>query len=69
MDLMQQQQLLLANKESIKITLTKIKSALQRIKDSTYGNCLTCEEEISEKRLKANPEVLNCTDCQEKISN
>jgi DnaK suppressor protein len=44
----------------------KIKDALERIEDGTYGICESCEEEISEKRLKARPVTTLCIDCKKK---
>lgn len=47
------------------ITLKQIKSALKRIEDDEYGICIECDEEISQKRLKALPFTLKCLDCSE----
>jgi len=44
----------------------RLRSALQRIHDGSYGICLHCEEEIAPKRLKAMPSAELCRDCQEK---
>ena len=33
----------------------RLRAALQRMEDTTYGDCLACEEPISAKRLKAVP--------------
>jgi DnaK suppressor protein len=44
----------------------KIKDALERIENGTYGICESCEEEISEKRLKARPVTTLCIDCKKK---
>ncbi|MBW1912438.1 MAG: RNA polymerase-binding protein DksA [Deltaproteobacteria bacterium] len=44
----------------------KIKEALERIEDGTYGICDSCEEEISEARLKARPVTTLCIDCKKK---
>src|SRR6266568_2835520 len=35
--------------------INKIKEALQRIDDGTFGSCDLCGEDISEGRLKARP--------------
>lgn len=43
--------------------LEKINQALERIKRGDYGKCLSCGEEISEKRLKALPYASQCMDC------
>ncbi len=42
----------------------KIKEALERIENGTYGICEDCEEEISEKRLKARPVTTLCIECK-----
>ncbi len=47
-------------------TLEMIDEALERIKEDDYGICLDCDEDISEKRLKAVPWARYCLDCQEK---
>jgi DnaK suppressor protein len=44
--------------------IIKIKKALERIEDGTYGICDECEEEISEARLKARPVTTVCIDCK-----
>jgi DnaK suppressor protein len=44
----------------------KIKEALQRIEDGTYGICESCEEEISDERLKARPVTTLCIECKKK---
>ncbi len=42
----------------------KIKEALERIEDGTYGICEECGEEISTERLKARPVTTLCIDCK-----
>lgn len=44
----------------------KIKEALERIEDGTYGICEECDEEISEERLKARPVTTLCIECKKK---
>lgn len=44
----------------------KIKEALARIDDGTFGICEECGEEISEERLKARPMTTLCIDCKTK---
>jgi len=46
--------------------IKKIKKALERIEDGTFGICETCGEEISVKRLKARPVTTQCIDCKTK---
>ena len=42
----------------------KIKEALERIDQGTYGLCEDCGEEISTERLKARPVTTLCIDCK-----
>lgn len=44
--------------------LTNIESALDRIRDGSYGNCETCSEAIPLARLQALPYATLCIQCQ-----
>ena len=44
--------------------INKIREALQRIEDGTYGYCELCGGEISEKRLTARPVTTMCIACK-----
>jgi DnaK suppressor protein len=44
----------------------KIKEALERIDDGSYGICEDCGEDISEERLKARPVTTLCIDCKKR---
>ncbi len=44
----------------------KIKEALGRIEDGSFGICEECGEDISEERLKARPVTTLCIDCKTK---
>jgi len=46
--------------------IRKIKSALERIENGTFGVCETCGGEISVKRLKARPVTSQCIECKSK---
>ena len=46
--------------------IKKIKAALERIENGTYGICESCGEEISVKRLKARPVTTQCINCKSK---
>jgi DnaK suppressor protein len=46
--------------------IKKIKQALDRIENGTYGICESCGEEISVKRLKARPVTTQCIECKAK---
>jgi DnaK suppressor protein len=45
-------------------TLKNITAALVRLREGDYGICHECEEEISEKRLRALPFATTCLSCQ-----
>ncbi|MGJ8723237.1 MAG: TraR/DksA family transcriptional regulator [Roseibacillus sp.] len=46
--------------------IAKIKLALARIEDGSYGACSNCQEEIPLARLQAKPSVSLCLSCQTK---
>ena len=46
--------------------IKKVKKALERIENNTFGICETCGEEISIKRLKARPVTTQCIECKTK---
>ncbi|MDY6909024.1 MAG: RNA polymerase-binding protein DksA [Thermodesulfobacteriota bacterium] len=44
--------------------IIKIREALQRIEDGTFGICEACGDDISIERLKARPVTTLCIDCK-----
>jgi len=46
--------------------IKKIKKALARIEDESFGICEKCGDDISAKRLKARPVTTQCIDCKTK---
>ncbi len=44
--------------------IIKIKQALERIDEGTFGLCESCEEEIGTERLRARPVTTLCIDCK-----
>ena len=44
--------------------IKKIKKALARIDDKTFGVCEKCGEDISTNRLKARPVTTQCIECK-----
>lgn len=44
--------------------IKKIKLALERIKDGSYGECEECGEDIGCKRLEARPVTTMCINCK-----
>ncbi|MEI8348248.1 MAG: TraR/DksA C4-type zinc finger protein [Pseudomonadota bacterium] len=45
--------------------LKKIKAALQRIKEGSFGLCDECGEQIESSRLEARPTATSCLHCKE----
>ncbi|MGA3293551.1 MAG: TraR/DksA family transcriptional regulator [Candidatus Acidiferrales bacterium] len=46
--------------------LQLVDEALERIKQGTFGECISCHEELQQKRLEAVPWTRYCITCQEK---
>jgi DnaK suppressor protein len=44
--------------------IAKIREALERIDEGTFGICESCEEDIAEARLRARPVTTLCIDCK-----
>ena len=55
---------LLPIEHSLEARLRNINSALEKIKKGEYGICEKCGGKIEAERLKAYPEVKNCSKCQ-----
>ncbi len=43
--------------------IARIRAALQRMRDGTYGECVRCGEEIAEARLSTLPDTPLCRSC------
>jgi len=44
----------------LEIRLNKVKEALSKIEDGSYGKCTVCGEPIEEDRMEANPSAMTC---------
>ena len=55
---------LLRIKDRERNLITKIKEALDRIGNGTYGTCENCGRSISEKRLMVRPVTTECIECK-----
>lgn len=44
--------------------IAKVREALRRIEDGTFGVCKECGEDISEQRLRARPVTTLCIECK-----
>ena len=47
--------------------LRLVESALRRIEDGSFGQCVSCGNPIESKRLQAVPWAARCFQCQEKL--
>jgi DnaK suppressor protein len=47
----------------------KVREALERLENGTYGICEICGGEIGELRLKARPVTTECIDCKKNQEN
>jgi len=47
--------------------LQMVENALSRIRDGSFGECISCGKEINAKRLEAVPWTRHCIECQEKL--
>jgi DnaK suppressor protein len=56
---------LLRIRERERKLITKIREALARIEEGTFGVCERCGEEISEKRLEVRPVTTLCINCKQ----
>ncbi len=46
--------------KQLEIRYNEVKTALERIKNNTFGMCTVCHAKIEEKRLEANPAATTC---------
>jgi len=47
--------------------LLMVENALARIREGSFGECISCGKEINPKRLEAVPWTRHCIECQEKL--
>jgi len=47
--------------------LMMVDGALARIREGSFGECISCGKEINSKRLEAVPWTRHCIECQEKL--
>lgn len=63
MDALQNQAMAHAQARNRQIERQRIHAALKRLDAGEYGYCTDCGEEISPKRLEADPTIPRCLDC------
>jgi len=49
--------------------LQLVDDALARIRENSFGDCVSCHQELQQKRLEAVPWTRYCITCQEKKEN
>lgn len=64
MDAMQQQAMSLASDQRAAQHLLRVRSALKRLSDGSYGICLKCAEPLPQARLGSDPCAVLCMECQ-----
>jgi DnaK suppressor protein len=47
--------------------LQMVETALGRMREGSFGECISCGKEINMKRLEAVPWTRHCIECQEKL--
>lgn len=67
-DAFQQHQMGLHGKRNLRMRLERVRSALVRVRQGTYGKCVECQCDIPAERLEYAPEVPFCVRCQEKFA-
>lgn len=63
MDAMQSQAMSAEAQRRRELDISRVRSALKRLDDGTYGECVSCGEPIADKRLDHDPAATICIDC------
>jgi len=64
MDALQQQALAKDREARAKLEISRLRAALERCRDGSYGYCVDCDDVINPKRLELNPTALRCIRCE-----
>jgi DnaK suppressor protein len=67
MDALQQQQMALHARRRLDVRLARVRGALARLAEGTFGHCALCRGEVPRARLEAAPETPFCVACQEEL--
>lgn len=67
MDAHQQHQMALHARRQLEHRLDTIRAALWRVKDGSYGACVSCGVTIPTERLEGTPEAPFCIECQARV--
>jgi DnaK suppressor protein len=65
MDALQQQAMAQASIQRLQVQRRRLDAALQRVRQGSYGICCECGGAIDLERLRSDPAVPFCMDCQE----
>jgi DnaK suppressor protein len=57
----------LLTRERLVARAARLRAALQRMQDGTYGRCVECGRPVAPARLRAIPEVETCRPCHERL--
>ena len=60
-------ELLFSQSNNERQLLQMVDSALARLREGSFGECISCGKEINSKRLEAVPWTRHCIECQEKL--
>jgi len=63
MDALAAQQMAAAGERRARAQIQRLKAALRRVEDGSYGDCLDCGEAIAPGRLQADPAATCCIAC------
>jgi len=63
-DAIQQQKMVEASRDGMALRARQVRAALARVAEGTYGECVSCEENVGYRRLEARPEAPFCIACQ-----
>ncbi len=63
MDAMQGQAMAQATKRQYQREIQRIEAALRRIAEGEFGSCISCGEEIGDRRLSIDPTAATCIAC------
>lgn len=55
-----------ASLEVLRAQSERVRAALGRVDDGSYGRCVECGRELPDERLEVRPEADRCVDCQQR---
>lgn len=58
---------LFGQSQHARVLLRMVEEALARIREGSFGLCISCGNEINQKRLEAVPWARYCIDCQQRL--